>query len=53
MISSILNLKNIIQVNNYPEAAGILQALKKGIGISSLYRPLATLKFQSQTRLME
>lgn len=39
-----LNLKNVIQVNNYPEAAGILQALKKGISIPSLYRPLATLK---------
>jgi hypothetical protein len=47
-----LNLKNTIMVNNYPEAAGILQALKKGISIPGLYRPLATLKFQSQTELM-
>jgi len=39
-----LNLKNVIQVNNYPEAAGIIQALKKGISIPSLYRPLSTLR---------
>ena len=39
-----LNLKNVIRVNNYPEAAGIIQALKKGISIASLYRPLATLR---------
>jgi hypothetical protein len=39
-----LNLKNVIEVGNYPEATGILQALKKGISISSLYRPLATLR---------
>ena len=32
-----------------PEAAGILQVLKKGISISSLYRPLATLKFPPLT----
>ena len=39
-----LNLENIIEVNNYPEAAGILLALKKGINISSLYRPLKTIR---------
>jgi hypothetical protein len=40
-----LNLKNVIEVDNYPEAAGILQALQKGICISSLYRPLETLRY--------
>jgi len=40
-----LNLKNVIEVANYPEAAGILQALQKGISISSLYRPLETLRY--------
>lgn len=40
-----LNLKNVIEVENYPEAAGILMALKKGIAIPSLYRPLRTLRF--------
>jgi hypothetical protein len=39
-----LNLKNVIEVANYPEAAGILQALQKGISTPSLYRPLDTLR---------
>ncbi len=39
-----LNLKNVIEVNNYPEAAGVIQALKKGISIASIYRPLSTLR---------
>ena len=40
-----LKMKNVIEVNNYPEAAGILQALRNGISISSIYRPLETLRF--------
>jgi hypothetical protein len=40
-----LKMKNVIEVNNYPEAAGILQALRKGISIPALYRPLETLRF--------
>ena len=40
-----LNLKNVFEVNNYAEAAGIIQALKKGISIHSIYRPLSTLRF--------
>jgi hypothetical protein len=40
-----LKMKNVIQVDNYPEAAGILQALRSGISIPSLYRPLETLRF--------
>ena len=39
-----LNLTGVIEVHNYPEAAGIVQALKQGINIASLYRPLLTLK---------
>ncbi len=39
-----LRLNHVIEVNNYAEAAGILQALKKGISISSIYRPLETLR---------
>jgi hypothetical protein len=39
-----LNLKNVIEVDNYPEAAGILLALRKGIAVPSLYRPLETLR---------
>lgn len=40
-----LKMKNVIEVNNYPEAAGILQALRNGISISSIYRPMETLRF--------
>jgi hypothetical protein len=40
-----LKLHNVIVVNNYPEAAGVIKALRKGISIASLYRPLKTLRF--------
>jgi hypothetical protein len=39
-----LNLSNVMEVNNYAEAAGVLQALRTGISIESLYRPLETLR---------
>lgn len=40
-----LNLTNVIEVKSYAEAAGIIQALKNGISIRGIYRPLSTLKF--------
>ncbi len=40
-----LHLKNVYDVHNYLEAAGILQALRKGLSIDSLHRPLETLRF--------
>lgn len=40
-----LNLKNVCQVHNYAEAAGVILALKRGISLSSLRRPLSTLRF--------
>lgn len=40
-----LHLKNVVPVNSYPEAAGVIQALKEGISISSLYRPLSTFRY--------
>lgn len=40
-----LNLNNVIEVSNYLEAAGVIQALRKGIEISSVLRPLETLRF--------
>jgi hypothetical protein len=43
--SGSLNLKNVLEVSNYAEAAGIIQALRNGISIDSIYRPLATLRF--------
>lgn len=39
-----LGLKNVIEVRNYPEAAGIILALKKGINLQSIYRPLETVR---------
>jgi hypothetical protein len=41
---SSLNLNRVVEVENYAEAAGILQALKNGISIKSIYRPLETLR---------
>lgn len=40
-----MNLDNLIEVRNYPEAAGIILALKRGIGLESLSRPLKTLSY--------
>jgi len=39
-----LNLKNVYEVHNYVEAAGMVQALRKGLSIDSLQRPLETLR---------
>ena len=39
-----LQLKNVYEVNSYPEAAGLLQALRFGINVESLHRPLETLR---------
>ena len=39
-----LNLDGVVEVENYAEAAGILQALRKGISLQSIYRPLHTLR---------
>lgn len=40
-----LNLQHVLEVDNYAEAAGVIQALRNGISIDSIYRPLATLRF--------
>jgi hypothetical protein len=39
-----LSLKNVYEVHNYMEAAVVIQALRKGISIGSLHRPLETLR---------
>lgn len=39
-----LGLKNVIEAQNYVEAAGVLLALKKGIALESVRRPLPTLR---------
>jgi len=40
-----LGLENVIQVRSYAEAAGVLLALKKGINLQSLERPLRTYRY--------
>jgi hypothetical protein len=39
-----LNLTQVVEVNNYAEAAGVVQALRKGISLRSIYRPLSALR---------
>lgn len=39
-----LGLRDVIQVANYAEAAGVLMALSQGISLDTLYRPLTTLR---------
>jgi Protein of unknown function (DUF3326) len=40
-----LGLENVIRVRSYTEAAGVLLALKKGINLQSLERPLRTYRY--------
>ncbi|MCK4760986.1 MAG: DUF3326 domain-containing protein [Candidatus Aminicenantes bacterium] len=40
-----LNLGPVVEVENYAEAAGVIQALRKGISLRSIIRPLSTLRF--------
>jgi hypothetical protein len=40
-----LGLDNVIEAGSYVEAAGVLLALKQGIALQSLVRPLATLRY--------
>jgi hypothetical protein len=40
-----LGLQNVIRARSYAEAAGILLALKKGISLQSLRRPLQTYRY--------
>ncbi|MFH1222802.1 MAG: DUF3326 domain-containing protein [Pseudomonadota bacterium] len=39
-----LGLQNVIEVNNYTEACGVITALKVGVSKEGLYRPLKTLR---------
>lgn len=40
-----INLNNVIEVHNYAEAAGVIMALKRGISLPSISRPLKTLRY--------
>ncbi|HYO56005.1 DUF3326 domain-containing protein [Archangium sp.] len=50
--ASRLGLKNVIEVENYTEAAGLVLALRNGISLESLYRPLRTLDYQNVQELV-
>jgi hypothetical protein len=41
-----LGLRNVYEVSSYAEAAGCVQALRSGIHIESLHRPLKTLRLK-------
>ncbi|MDJ1174455.1 DUF3326 domain-containing protein [Roseofilum capinflatum] len=43
-----LKLNNVIEVTSYAEAAGIILALKNGINLASLSRPLETFLFKEK-----
>lgn len=45
-----LGLSNVIEVGTYAEAAGILQALRNGISLKSIHRPLDTLRYPGHQR---
>ena len=44
VLMKFLNYPNLIEVNNYLEAAGIILAIKKGINIKSIQRPIEKIK---------
>jgi len=44
-----VRLNGVIEVRNYAEAAGVVLALKKGISVESISRPLQTLRHSAGT----
>jgi len=46
--SANLHLESVIEVANYAEAAGILLALRKGINLETIRRPLVTLRHDTE-----
>lgn len=44
-----LGLNDVIEVRNYAEAAGVVLALKAGISLESISRPLQTFRFHKET----
>lgn len=40
-----MRLPNVVEVNSYAEAAGIISALKSGVSLQSLSRPLETFRY--------
>ncbi len=40
-----LGLENVIHVRSYPEAAGVVLALTHGLSVSSLFRPLHSIRY--------
>lgn len=46
MTRATLNLRNVVEARSYAEAAGMLMALKSGISLESISRPLKTLRYE-------
>jgi hypothetical protein len=46
-----LGLTTVIEVNSYAEAAGVIMAIKKGISLESLTRPLKTMRYDFEDQL--
>nr|QEO74784.1 AMP-dependent synthetase and ligase [uncultured bacterium] len=44
-----LKLRGVIEVANYAEATGVVMALKQGISLEAVARPLRTLRYSSST----
>jgi Protein of unknown function (DUF3326) len=47
---AMMGFDNVIEAHGYAEAAGIVMALKKGINLESISRPLNTIRYQVEDR---
>lgn len=47
---SMMGFDNVIEARSYAEAAGIVMALKRGINLESISRPLTTMKYEVADR---
>ncbi|MFP5260528.1 MAG: DUF3326 domain-containing protein [Blastocatellia bacterium] len=43
-----LGMRGVVDVRNYAEAAGVLMALRKGISLESIARPLRTIRYEQE-----
>lgn len=46
-----LGLSNVVEVRNYAEAAGVILALRNGLSLESISRPLSTFTFEAAREL--
>ncbi|HEX8089785.1 MAG TPA: DUF3326 domain-containing protein, partial [Blastocatellia bacterium] len=43
-----LGMRGVVDVRNYAEATGVLMALRKGISLESIVRPLHTIRYEHE-----